>query len=493
MDYMGLQERLWIEVNLHMKRTEKTNFLNNATMTSRDAKQFEGIYEELLYLRSRGVFIGKKIAIVGAWNTIGIISEMLNGIDLILTHIADNNPSKQGVSIEGIISQSVDSLANEKNLIILIYNTKYWREFHDQLVKLSFVNNVDFFVLFGEKERKKARLISNALTLPNSDWIEVKSQAKKAWAAYVETQKEYGEKPIWLMHIPSLGDLYMFSLFLPHAMSVRRISECACVLVVTSKSTARLADALGFRHIKLITVDEAYTGWLVLMCIMGEHLNIRNAAFYGEEYIFHSLTYNSNDSIVNFRDAFEKYVFGFYAGVAPIYPVFPKNDEPILAQFNKYGLKPGETVLISPYARHFEPNIKKSDWETLVSDLKSKGYTVCTNCGTSEELPLSGTTAIFIELQDCVRFVEIAGHFIGVRSGLCELICTAEAQKVVIYETGTQTARIDFFSFEKMGIGKGHFLEVVNDGINTSILFNSIADIFQETTSQRNGEENNGK
>ncbi len=43
---------------------------------------------------------------------------------------------------------------------------------------------------------------------------------------------------------------------------------------------------------------------------------------------------------------------------------------------------------------------------------------------------------MFIELRDCVEFAETAGHYIGVRNGLCDVLCMADCRKIVIYETG---------------------------------------------------------
>jgi ADP-heptose:LPS heptosyltransferase len=258
-------------------------------------------------------------------------------------------------------------------------------------------------------------------------------------------------------------------------MGVETIEKCKCVLIVTKNSVKRLAVALGYKNIDLISFEEASRNWLQLMRIMGEHLDVQNAVYHGLNHLFQTLVHYSQ---VNFRDSFTKYVFQFKEEVKPIYPIFPGRKNHVLNQFKEHGLKPGKTVVISPYAGHFIAQIKEAHWNKLIYALKKKGYTICTNTGGAEERPLQGTCAPFIELQDCVEFVETAGYFIGVRSGFCDLVCMADCLKIVIYETGAPAASIDFFGFENMNIGSGDIIEVINDCINTNKMIDTLLTYF---------------
>ena len=440
------------------------------------AEYFSGVYEDLLELRFRGVFQNKRIAIVGAWNNADEVNRILVRLGLTLNHIADNNPIKQGVSRLGIISQSVESLAFEKELFILVINNSYWKAIQNQLIGLGYVEGRDFCTIYGgEKFRLKACLASEALSPTEAEWEEYKLRARLAYESYVEYREKYKGLPIWLMHQPSLGDLYIFSLFLPHAMGVNSIPDCDCLLIVTKNSVKKLAVALGYKHVEIITFEEADRNWLTLMRLMGEHLDVYNAVYHGLSDTFQSLVYYSK---ISFRDSFTKYVFQFKDEVEPIYPVFPKRKDHILEQFREYGLIPGKTVILSPYAGHFIAQIEGNHWGRLIEELKAKGYTVCTNCGNPEEQPLPDTESPLIELQDCVEFVETAGYFIGVRSGFCDLVCMAQCLKIVIYETGAPAASIDYFGFKSMGIGDVNIVELVNDCIHTDNLIKQILEYF---------------
>ncbi len=48
--------------------------------------------------------------------------------------------------------------------------------------------------------------------------------------------------------------------------------------------------------------------------------------------------------------------------------------------------------------------------------------------------------------------LEYAGAFLALRSGLCDIISQAQCKKVVIYESGFNAARYEYFSLNKMGL-----------------------------------------
>jgi len=445
----------------------------NASWPSGRSKYFDRVYKEIKQLKKKNIFANKRIAIVGVWTNMAEINEIIRRLDMTVSIIADNNPNKQGISMLGIISQSVESLVNENDVIILVVNNAHWHDIQHQLQNLGFIKNIDFFIISDDKkiELVYEKLKKTSQIIHTRIWKNLCSSAKKGYINYIKFTQKYPKLPIWLMHQPSLGDLYIFALFLPAAMGETCISDCKCVLIVTKNSVKKLAEALGFKNIELISLDDAYR-WLQVIKLMGDALNIRNAVYHGLNNIFQSLMWNTQ---VTFCDSFTKYVFHFAEKAKPIYPLLPRRKEYVLAQFREYALEPGKTVVISPYAGHFIAQINEEHWAKLISTLKAKGFSVCTNCGNPKELPLPGTKAPFIELQDCVEFVETAGYFIGVRSGFCDLVCMANCKKIVIYETGTQAASIDFFGFRNMGIGE-NIIELINDCIHVDDLIEEIID-----------------
>jgi hypothetical protein len=433
---------------------------------------FAGLREDIKNIRDEGKFACKRIATVGSWNNAVEVRKILESLGLSLSCIADNNPAKQAVSRIGIISQSVKSLRNEDSIVILVINNIFWVSIRHQLLRLGFREGEEFFVVFGgEYFRRQCLARTETAIIPRGEYDEFLQRAKDGYASYCQMAEIYPNLPIWLMHQPSIGDLYIFAMFLPAAMGRERISDCDCVLVVTKNSTRRLAIALGFKYIEMITFEEANRNWLMMLRLIGDRIDVHNAVFHGLNGYFQTLVHYSK---VSFRDSFTKYVFHFDREVTPIYPTLPKRTDRVKRQFEEHGLQIGKTVIISPYAGHFEAVISRAQWLRLVNALKAKGYSVCTNCGGPEEKPLPGTAAPVIDLQDSVEFSETAGYFIGVRSGFCDLLCMADCQMIVIYETGAPAASIDYFGFESMGIGAGSIIEVVNDCIHTDSLMDEI-------------------
>jgi len=114
----------------------------------------------------------------------------------------------------------------------------------------------------------------------------------------------------------------------------------------------------------------------------------------------------------------------------------------------------GKTVLISPYAASYI-DFPSCFWNRIVLSLKQRGYRVLTNVGQNEE-PLWGTIPLYLPYKLSVPFLDFAGNFIGVRSGLCDIISTSVCKKVVIHpyhafnwQNGTS---FGFTSLNGMGI-----------------------------------------
>lgn len=422
----------------------------------RNAKRY------LIGLKDRGIFQNKKIALIGSWGDQKWIYDTMEKLGLKLSFIADNNPSKQGIVKLGIKTNSVESLLDIEDLIILVSGA-YFSEISTQLKSLGYVENKDFFVLALEK--------GDSL-YDDRNQKKFEADVMRGFELYSDIKKRHGDMPIWLMHQISLGDLYLFSLFLPAAMGVSDITECECVLVVARRATKHLAEILGYKNIELVLLEDMSCSLLPLTKIAGDCLNMHNTIFHGTDTLISRII---NHSEINFIDTFTKGVFRFSKGVKPIYPHFPKRSERVHEIFQEYGLKFGKTILLSPYATHFTASISDKQWETLAEKLKKKGYSVCTNCA-GDEKPVRGTQAPPIELEDCVEFVENAGYFIGVRSGLCDLICMAECSKIIIYEEGAN-ADINFHGFANMGIGKG-ITELVNDTVHTDEMISEIVSML---------------
>lgn len=91
----------------------------------------------------------------------------------------------------------------------------------------------------------------------------------------------------------------------------------------------------------------------------------------------------------------------------------------------------GKAVIFSPYAKSvtaLDPNV----WEKAVNHYNGMGYKCYTNV-VGDEKPLAGTESISPSLLELKSVIERAGTFIGIRSGLCDVIREAKAKKIALY------------------------------------------------------------
>ena len=142
-----------------------------------------------------------------------------------------------------------------------------------------------------------------------------------------------------------------------------------------------------------------------------------------------------------------------------IQPDIPYTAEELNTLFREYRLPPGRTVLIAPYAgKHDRWNIPISFYTDLAQKLTENGFVVCTNsCNPEREPVIPGTLPILVPHRLIKAFCEKGGYFIGLRSGLCDIISgAAGCRKVIIYGDmpipSLTASHREFFSLNAMGL-----------------------------------------
>ena len=88
-------------------------------------------------------------------------------------------------------------------------------------------------------------------------------------------------------------------------------------------------------------------------------------------------------------------------------------------------------MIFSPYAKSVV-RIHQSIWNGMVERYRTRGYKCYTNV-VNDEIPLPNTIPISPSVGEVQSVVERAGTFIGIRSGLCDVIREAECVKVAFY------------------------------------------------------------
>ncbi|MBR1912088.1 MAG: hypothetical protein IJ828_07000 [Treponema sp.] len=135
-------------------------------------------------------------------------------------------------------------------------------------------------------------------------------------------------------------------------------------------------------------------------------------------------------------------------------PVFSDCDESMQRLFEQNGLIKGRTVLFAPYS-YTMATYSPLFWKKLAEKLKEMGYAVCTNIGTEKEQAVEGTVGVFLRYEELSSFLKMAGYFIGVRSGLCEVVSSIPCKKIILYGFKSHWGfgdDLDYFNLKDMGL-----------------------------------------
>lgn len=120
---------------------------------------------------------------------------------------------------------------------------------------------------------------------------------------------------------------------------------------------------------------------------------------------------------------------------------------------------PGKTVIFAPYAKSVT-TFDETFWQPIVADFQDRGYQCFTNVAEGET-PMTGTKGICPRISQMQSVVERAGTFIGIRSGLCDVIRYVGCRKIALYPdynySDTKWKAIDMYAidgWENQAIGE---------------------------------------
>lgn len=117
-------------------------------------------------------------------------------------------------------------------------------------------------------------------------------------------------------------------------------------------------------------------------------------------------------------------------------PVFNYTDEDMQNALEYLKADPQKCVLISPYSASYREHLPPlSFWENIVKHLNKCGYTVFTNCA-GREKAIKRTRKYLVPYNVSVPILNQMGGFIGIRSGLCDIVSTATCKKIVLHPYG---------------------------------------------------------
>ena len=387
--------------------------------------------EKLNQLIGEGFLTGKKILLFGHCNATEELADLLIAKGYSIEAILDNNTSKFGLEYKDIPikSPSVISVDDSKEYIVLIV-IRYYEAMNRQLRELGFEGSVYKLVDYNSYAeyslaedtiyRKKKRLENGIRIL--EDLKEKHPGAFKVFCPY-----------------SSLGDVYYCMSYLPSFFKIRKISKA--VICVYTKSCRDVASIFGDYDIELLTQEELDSAVQATIYLDDENGYIAH----NDKPYFLNLTKALYIKKISFDMIYRCGVFGLSINEKPVIPK-SWDDFSDLSSIPK-----GKSVILAPYAGSVV-SLDDKIWFDIRDAYLEKGYEVFTNTGPGEE-PIEGTRSISPRIREMKSVVERAGVFIGLRSGICDVIRSAYCRKIALYPdynfSDTKWKSIDVFSLDE--------------------------------------------
>lgn len=376
-----------------------------------DKLHFEEMTDNLNRLELNGALRNCTLYLFGHCNATEELAKLLQERGHKVCGILDNNVSKWGMVYRGISvlnPESIKAVDGAATLVCIV--ARAYAAMAKQLRQLGYSGRIEKLVDYNSyaeyslsKEvisRKKQRLESGIQKL-------------------LEARKRY--PGCFRMYCPfsALGDVYYTMAYLPHFLEKRRISEF--VVFVVGQACADVVRLFGVKKVEVLSQQE-----------MDEQIQAVLFTRDKEAYISHQ----DRPYVVNLYKALyvkkisleDMYKYGVLALKEDCVPMRPVKLEsaPSLEQIQE-----GRTVILSPYAKSVT-NIPMEYWEKIIQSYSSKGYELYTNV-TAQEEALPETRRLEVSLAQIQSVVERAGMFIGLRSGLCDVIRNAKCRKIALY------------------------------------------------------------
>lgn len=402
-----------------------------------DRAHYKEMISNLDKLIDTNVIQNRSIYLFGHCNSTEELAKLLLKRGFSVRAILDNNSSKHGNIFCGIpIVPPQNILDDPSDHVAVCIVARAYAAMKEQLRKMGYrgeiyklvdYNSYAEYSLSEDTIRRKQERVDRGIM--RKQWLEQK------YPGYFKV----------LCPFSALGDVFFTMSYLPYFLKKRNVSKC--VICVIGNACAQVAELfcpdfqpqLSIEIFLQKDIDE-----LIQACLYTRDYN-SFIAHQDRPYVvnLHKALYVK---CIPLEQIYCCGVFGLPADTEPVKPFAKKLQQyPDLRRINK-----GKSVIFSPYAKSVTA-LPKHFWESIVRQYKDKGYQCFTNIA-GDEQPLEGTLAISPSITELQSVVEYAGTFVGIRSGLCDVLKYAKCKKTAFYPDynycDTRWKAIDMYALE---------------------------------------------
>lgn len=385
--------------------------------------------------------LNAKIVVFGSNEPAECIVSYLSTKGYDVLGFVDNNDKKQGSIINNIKVYSPSKLlSNFDDEMRILIASKYYNEMCNQLKKYGYIENKHIFQVVKMKQKSQ-------YSFTEKTFINKEKMIRKGVELLRDLKRNSKNSHIFICPYSALGDIYLVGGYLKKYCLVNNIDKW--IVMVPTKVCAKVLKMYDILNVQVMEKEDLESLLQASIFIGFENSNV--------EVLHQRFPYTAavgkigNYRRIDFNTLFAEGIFGLKVEDFTR-PVKGKYKHEVAKTFEQMELQPGKTVVISPYANTIS-ELPMEFWEKKVLEYINMGYTVVTNSSGENEPAITGTKAAFIPIEQMIDFVEYAGTFEALRSGLCDVIESANAVKIIyypdrIYQCGKM---IDFYGLRAMG------------------------------------------
>ena len=396
--------------------------------------ELENVRKVIDRLHKNNKLRNKNICLFGVSDSTRQVIQVFRMLGYEPVYIIDNDPIKQKSYCSMIKVVPLDMIPRNGKTIIFIYSM-FWREMQTQAIKAGFCAK-QIKVLY-EKDKTLANRIYEG-------WL-----GKKIYRKLVS---RYGDVSLFLCPYTGTGDVYLIGTFWHEYILNNKIEDY--VFIVINEACRKVALLFNIKNVELLKnqKESEYLIRYYSLCPTEIRLKVLNDGW--AKIRANPTEWFRGYKGLYFTELFRKFVFRLPDTSRPRHPQFLDVSNQIKQLFEENGLIENKTVIISPYSNTLS-DLPNEFWIKITDALLKKGYIVCTNSSGKHEPAIGGSIPVFFPLNIAPQFVKMAGVFIGVRSGFCDVISGASVKKIILYDAENRfynCSAYEYFSLNHMGL-----------------------------------------
>lgn len=374
-----------------------------------DSQHYAEMKRNFFQLKTAGTFEGKIIFLFGHCNATEELAGLFLTEGYTVEAILDNNTAKQGERYRNISIVAPNWILGQENTVVCIVSRAY-ASMKAQLQSMGYLGEIYGLVEYDS---------FSDYSLSGETQVRMGERIRRGGTSLGYWKRKYKGMFQVYCPFPALGDVALAMSYLPYFLEKKGISKY--VVFAVGNACADVAKMFGAEVVETLSQKEMDEQ---VQAVIYQKDTQSFIAHHDRPYVINLWKILSVKKI-SFEKLYRAGVFGLSDDFKPYAPVR-------LAQYGKLEEIPaGNAVILSPYAKSVA-NLPSKSWDFIVEYCLKKGYQVYTNVA-KEDKELPGTIRLEIRLNELQSVVERAGNFIGLRSGLCDIIKGANCRKIALY------------------------------------------------------------